>query len=182
MNGATESAAHAAAYVWTLPDLLLLIGLALSVVVGIWRGLVKEMLSLAGWGVSYFSAQWFGATLGPRIPVGEPGSRLNVLAGMIVVFVLAWLVWALLSWALTQVVKASPLSGPDRVLGAGFGLMRGVVVALVVVTLVGMTPAAKWPSWQGSRGVAWVQVLLQGLRPMLPEQVVKFLPEQPSQD
>lgn len=168
------------AYAWTLPDLILLVGLGLSMVVGAWRGLVKEMLSLAGWGVSYFSAQWFGAPMGETLPIGQPGQRLNVLAGMIVVFVLAWLGWALISWAITQVVRASPLSAPDRVLGAGFGLMRGVVVALVVVTLVGMTPVAKWPSWQASRGVAWMQVVLKGLRPVLPEQVIKFLPEQPS--
>ncbi len=174
-----EGVSETGAYAWTLPDLLLLVGLGLSVVVGAWRGLVKETLSLAGWGVSYFSAQWFGAGMGANLPVGQPGERLNVLAGMIVVFVLAWLGWALISWAITQVVRASPLSAPDRVLGAGFGLMRGVVVALAVVTLVGMTPVAKWPSWQASRGVAWMQVLLKGLRPVLPEQVIQFLPEQP---
>lgn len=176
MSGVTETVGYA----WTLPDLILLVGLGLSMVVGAWRGLVKEMLSLAGWGVSYFSAQWFGAPMGETLPIGQPGQRLNVLAGMIVVFVLAWLGWALISWAITQVVRASPLSAPDRVLGAGFGLMRGVVAALVVVTLVGMTPVAKWPSWQASRGVAWMQVVLKGLRPVLPEQVIKFLPEQPS--
>lgn len=175
MDGVSESGAYA----WTLPDLILLVGLGLSVVVGAWRGLVTEMLSLAGWGVSYFSAQWFGADMGAVLPVGEAGQRLNVLAGMIVVFVLAWLGWALLSWALTQVVRASPLSAPDRVLGAGFGFMRGVVVALAVVTLLGMTPVAKWPSWQASRGVAWMQVILKGLRPVLPDQVRQYLPEQP---
>lgn len=168
------------AYAWTLPDLLLLVGLGLSMVVGAWRGLVTEMLSLAGWGVSYFLAQWFGSEMGSMLPIGQTGERLNVLAGMIVVFVLAWLGWALISWAITQVVRASALSAPDRVLGAGFGLMRGVVAALVLVTLVGMTPVAKWPSWQASRGVAWMQVILKGLRPVLPEQVIKFLPEQPS--
>ncbi|MBI3384178.1 MAG: CvpA family protein [Aquabacterium sp.] len=175
MDGASETGAYA----WTLPDLLLLVGLGLSVVVGIWRGLVKELLSLAGWAVSYFCAQWFGAGMGANLPVGQPGERLNVLAGMVVVFVLALLGWALISWAITQVVRASPLSAPDRLLGAGFGLMRGVVVALAVVTLVGMTPVAKWPSWQASRGVAWMQGLLKGLRPVLPEQVIQFLPEQP---
>ena len=175
MDGVTASGGYA----WTLPDLLLLLGLALSVIVGAWRGLVTEVLSLAGWGVSYFSAQWFGAGVGANLPVGEPGQRLNVLAGMIVVFVLAWLVLALLSWALTQVVRASPLSAPDRLLGAVFGLMRGLVVALAVVTLAGMTPMSHWPSWQTSRGIALMQVVLKGLRPVLPEQVVKFLPEQP---
>lgn len=164
---------------WTLVDLVLALGLGLSVIVGAWRGLLIELLSLAGWGVSYFSAQWFGPAWAAMVPVGQPGSRLNMLAGMLLVFVLAWLVWALISWALGKVIRATVLSGPDRLLGAGFGLIRGVLVALVVATLVNMTPLARWEPWQASRGVAWLQVLLQGLRPVLPEQVVKFLPEQP---
>jgi membrane protein required for colicin V production len=84
----------------------------------------------------------------------------------------------LLAWAVTQMVKASGLGGTDRLLGAVFGLLRGVVVALAVVTLVSMTPLAQWGPWQASRGVGLLQIFLEGLRPVLPEQVVKFLPEQ----
>lgn len=164
---------------WTLVDVVLALGLLLSVIVGAWRGLVTEVLSLLGWVVAYFAAQWYGPEGARLIPVGEPGSRLNLISGMLVVFVLAWLVWALISWAVAQMIKASVLSGPDRVLGAGFGLVRGVVVALVVCTVVSMTPVARWEPWQASRGVAGLQILLTGLRPVLPEQVVKFLPEQP---
>ncbi|MDO9238068.1 MAG: CvpA family protein [Aquabacterium sp.] len=170
---------EAGAYVWTLIDLVLLVGLGLSVVVGAWRGLLTELLALAGWGVSYFAAQWFGPVGAAWVPVGHAGSRLNLLAGMIVVFVLAWLAWSLISWALTNMIRASVLSAPDRLFGAIFGLMRGVVVALAVTTLVTMTPLATWEPWHASRGVTWLQVLLQGLRPVLPEQVLKFLPEQP---
>jgi membrane protein required for colicin V production len=168
----TEVGANA----WTLIDLILAAGLMLSVVVGAWRGLVTEMLSLAGWGVSYFASQWLGAEAGALVPVGEPGSRLNVIAGMVVVFVLAWLCWALLSWAVSQVVRASVLSGPDRLMGAFFGLMRGVLVALIIVTLVSMTPVAKWAPWAQSRGVAWMQMLLDGLRPVLPGKMLRYLP------
>lgn len=163
---------------WSFIDLALLIGLALSVIVGAWRGLVHEVMSLLGWGAAYVSAQWFGPAVAPHLPVGEPGGRLNLISGMLVAFVLAWLVWALLSWGVTQLTRESPLNGPDRVLGAGFGLARGVVVALLVATLVNMTPLAQWGPWQSSRGVAWLAVLLDGLRPVLPGQVVKFLPEQ----
>ncbi|MBC7702312.1 MAG: CvpA family protein [Massilia sp.] len=160
-------------------DVALALGLFLSIIVGAWRGLVTEVLALLGWAVAYFAAQWYGPEGAKLIPVGEPGSRLNLISGMLVVFVLAWLVWALISWAVAQMIKASVLSGPDRLLGAGFGLVRGVVVALVVCTVVSMTPVARWEPWQASRGVAGLQILLTGLRPVLPEQVVKFLPEQP---
>lgn len=172
MDTVTEAGSHA----WTLIDVIMAVGLGLSVIVGLWRGLVTELLSLAGWGVSYVAAQWFGPMAGEMLPVGEPGSRLNVVAGMVVVFVLAWLCWALLSWAVVQMVRASPLGGPDRLMGAVFGLMRGALVILAVVTLVSLTPVAKWAPWTQSRGVAWTHVLIDGLRPMLPPKVIEYLP------
>ena len=161
---------------WSLIDVIMAVGLGLSVIVGLWRGLVTELLSLAGWAVSYFMAQWFGPTAGEMLPVGEPGSRLNLVAGMVVVFVLAWLCWALLSWAVVQVVRASVLSGPDRLMGAVFGLLRGVLVILAVVTLLSLTPVAKWAPWKQSRGVALTHVLIDGMRPMLPAKVIEYLP------
>ncbi|MCH8179240.1 MAG: CvpA family protein [Proteobacteria bacterium] len=162
---------------WTLLDLLLAVGLGVSVLVGIWRGLLTEVLALLGWAVAYIASQYLGADAGQHVPVGAPGSRVNVLAGMVVVFALTWLVWAVLSWGMREILKASGLSGTDRLLGAVFGLMRGLVVALVVVTLVQMTPLAQSELWRSSRSVGWMQTLLQGLRPILPDQVLQFLPE-----
>lgn len=160
----------------SIVDLALILGLLLSMLVGLWRGLVTELLSLIGWVVAYFMAQWFGPQAGLLLPIGEPGSRLNVVAGMMVVFLATWLGWALLSWAVRQIVKASGLGGADRLLGALFGLLRGVAVALVLYTLASMTPIVEWAPWQASRGVPWLQVALEAVQPLLPPEVVKFLP------
>ena len=161
---------------WTLIDLVVVVGLGVSVLVGAWRGLLTELLALLGWAAAYFAAQLLGPDTGLHLPVGEPGSRMNVLAGMVVVFVVTWLGWAVLSWGLAQILKASGLGGTDRMLGAVFGLMRGVLVALVAATLVQMTPLAQAELWRSSRSVGWSQVLLEGLRPILPVQVLQFLP------
>ncbi len=163
---------------WSLIDWMLMIGLGLSTVVGLWRGLIKEVMALLGWAVAYFMAQWFGPQAGVWVPVGGAGTSMNAAAGMVVVFVASWLGWAVLTWAVTQVIKESGLSGADRLFGAVFGLMRGVLVALVIVTIVRATPLAQWEPWMASTGVDWLEILLEGLRPVLPEQVVEFLPAQ----
>lgn len=174
MDTATSSAIQTG----SLIDVVLGLGLLLSVVLGAWRGLLTELLALAGWGVSYFSAQWLGPQTGSYLPVGEAGTRLNVLAGMLVTFVLTWLAWTMLAWLLKQLIQASGLGGTDRLLGGAFGLMRGLLVVLALVTLVSMTPLRDWGAWQASRGVAWTVGLLHGLSPVLPERVVQFLPKQ----
>lgn len=173
MNTLTLSALPAS---WSIVDLAIALGLLLSTVVGMWRGLVREVMSLVGWLVAYMVAQTHGAMVGLQLPVSEPGSPLNVLAGMVVVFIGVWLAWALLTWAVRQVLVASGLDGTDRLLGATFGLLRGLLVALLLVLGVSMTPVQQWEPWQASHAVPWLHVMLMQLRPWLPHDVLQYMP------
>lgn len=157
-------------------DWILLGILGVSVLIGLWRGLVFEVLSLLGWVVAYFVAQWLAPALGPHLPVGTAGSWLNQAAAFMAGFVLVLIVWGLAARLVRMLVGASPLSVIDRMLGAGFGLLRGLVLLLVVATFVAWTPAARSPTWQASYGAAWLNVLLQGLKPALPVEVSQHLP------
>ena len=165
----------------TVPDLgwvdwLLLAVLVLSIAVGLWRGLVFELLSLVGWVAAYIAAQAFAPMAAEHLPIGTPGGALNQAAAFALGFVLALMIWMLASRLLRLLIHATPLQLIDRVLGAGFGLLRGAVLLLAVATVVTITPAAREPAWQHSQGAAWLAVALQGLKPMLPESLAQHLP------
>lgn len=157
-------------------DIGLLAVLAISLVVGALRGLVFELMSLVGWVVAYFAAHWFAADVAPMLPIGEPGSRTNLVAAFVVTFFVTLLVWAVLSRIVRLLLHATPLGVPDRLLGAVFGGVRGVVVLIVIVTALSMTPVASSPEWRSSTGVPWVQAVVTGLKPVLPASISKFLP------
>jgi len=157
-------------------DISLMAILAISVVVGLVRGLVFEVLSLLGWVAAYFAAQWFAPMLGPHLPFAPPGSALQHGVAFALTFILALIIWGLGVRLISMLIKASPLSGFDRLLGAVFGLLRGVVLLLVIVTLVGYTPWARSPAWQASVGVVWLEGLRQQLLALLPPGVVPRLP------
>jgi membrane protein required for colicin V production len=157
-------------------DWLILIGLLASLGLGAWRGLVTEVMALAGWLVAYTASQTLGDDVSLHLPVGELGSTLNVIAGMVVAFVLAWVAWAFLSWVVGRMVRASVLSAPDRVLGAGFGAVRGLVVAMILCVLFSMTPVRDTELWQQSHGVAWLQATVLTIKPVLPDEVLAYLP------
>jgi membrane protein required for colicin V production len=65
------------------------------------------------------------------------------------------------------------MSGPDRALGAVFGLFKGLLVAAVVVTLVQMTPLRSTDTWRQAQSVNWMRAALRGLSPLLPEAVAR---------
>lgn len=156
-------------------DWLFLAVVGLSIVVGIVRGLLYEVMSLLGWVVAYVAAQAVGATVAPSLPIGAPGSGPNLAAAFIVVFVAVLIGWSFITWLLKQLIQASPLKPLDRGLGAVFGLLRGVLVALVAVTAVTLTPLAASPAWQAAHSVAAMQAVLAGIRPWLPADVARHL-------
>lgn len=156
-------------------DIAICAVLTVSVLVGVWRGLLYEVLSLIGWVVAYFAAQYLGAQMSQWIPVGAPGSGLNLVVGWAAAFLLVLVVWSLAARLVRMLVAASPLSGLDRLMGAGFGLLRGVLICLLAVLLAGMTPARQSRQWQDSELLPWIQVVLQDIKPVLPPSVRQYV-------
>ena len=157
-------------------DACLLGVLLLSVLVGMLRGFVFEIMSLAGWLVSYFVALWAMPQLAPLMPIGTAGSPLNLAASFASAFILTLVVWSLLSRLVRSLIHATPLRPVDRLLGAGFGVVRGGLVLLVVAALVGLTPAVRSTAWQASTGAHWLDAGLDELKPLVPSDMARFLP------
>ncbi len=164
----------------TLPELIwvdwaLLAALVASVIVGLIRGFVFECLALAGWVVAWFAAQWAAPQLAPHLPVGTSGSSLNLAVAFALTFFAALIVCTLLARLASLLIRATPLSAPDRLLGAMFGLLRGGVLLLAVATVVALTPAAQSTAWRSAHGTRWLSAVLQSLKPLLPEPVARLL-------
>lgn len=157
-------------------DWALLAVLAASVIIGFVRGLIYEVLALAGWVVAWFAAQWAAPQLAPHLPVGTPGSALQMGAAFAIAFLLAIIVWGLLAKLVRLLVHATPLSLIDRVLGSGFGIARGLVLLLAVATVVTYTPAAQSATWRESQGAQLLAQALQSLKPLLPDTAARLLP------
>ena len=156
---------------WTMLSVL-----GLSVLVGLARGLVFELMSLVGWAVAYFAAQLFSPQLAAHVPIGAPGSALQQGAAFAATFLAVLLVWSLLARLLRLLVRATPLTVIDRLLGAIFGGLRGLLLLLAVATVVAYTPALRSPAWQASTGAAWLGQVISVLKPMLPTEVARHLP------
>ena len=149
-------------------DLALGFVLVLSVIVGLWRGLVYELLSLIGWVVAFVVSQAYGPAVSLWLPLGASGSLARMAFAYGLTFVATLIVWTLLAKLVRLMISATPLSVLDRALGCVFGFGRGLVILLVVALVVGFTPLAHEPSWQDSRGVRWLEMSLRELKPLWP--------------
>lgn len=157
-------------------DWILIGVLVASMLMGAWRGLVFEVLSLLGWVVSFFVAQWFAQDVAAWLPMGESAGALRYAAGFVIVFIAAVFSCGLLTSLAKKLIEAVGLRPADRALGAIFGVLRGVVLLLAVAVVAGLTPVGSAPWWQESQAAPVLAEVLRGLKPALPEEFSRHLP------
>ncbi len=157
-------------------DWALLAVLLLSALLGLWRGLVYEVLSLAVWVVAFVMAQAYAAPVGAWLPVDGFSQPLQLAAGFAAVFVAAAFVGGLLAWLVKKFVESVGLRPVDRILGGAFGLARGMVILLGLAVVVSMTPLQSQERWRDSAVAGVLSRTLHAIKPLLPEAVARHLP------
>lgn len=159
-------------------DYVLIAVLVLSAVYSIFRGFVREVLSLTGWVLSFWLAikyapvvaSWFDSL------IESPGVRFVV--AFMLLFIAILVASMLLARLVAGLIKRGGLRGVDRIIGAGFGLARGVVIVTVLVLLGGMSPLSTEPAWQQSRMVDVFQKFAVWASDKLPEDMMNQVREQ----
>lgn len=149
--------------------------LVLSVGFGIWRGFVREILSLAGWVLAFLAANAVAAAIGEALPASLASPEVRVLIAFVVVFVITLSAITLAAALLSRLFKAAGLGGVDRTLGGLFGLARGVVILLAITIAAGLTSLPRDPMWKQSVGAGMLTRTVLQLKGWLPPRLERRL-------
>ncbi len=161
----------------SLTDWILLLVLFVSMVVGFWRGLVYEVLSLAGWVAAFILAQWFASDVIVWLPFLKSAAEpLQYAIAFVVVFIASLFAAGMVSWLIKMLVETVGLRPVDRSLGALFGLARGMVLLLALTVVVQLTGFSTEVWWKNAHGPIWLNASLDRLKPLLPESFAEVLP------
>lgn len=146
-----------------------------SLLLGAWRGLIFEVLSVLTWIAAFMVAQWLAPDVAQRLPLAGSGDAVRYAAGFALVFVLSVFAGGLVAALARKLFAAVGLQPADRALGAAFGVARGLVLLLAATVVIAMTPlkASSW--WQASVGAGFTMAALNGLKPVLPEAFGKYV-------
>jgi membrane protein required for colicin V production len=141
--------------------------LLLSIAWGAWRGLVHEVLSLAGWILAFLAANLLATPLSESFPANMR-PEFRVVGAFVAIFVATLVLTTLLTALVTKFIRVSVLQSLDRWLGALFGLLRGLVLVLALAVIAGLSSLPRSPAWINSAtGYSLAQTVIQ-LRPWLP--------------
>jgi membrane protein required for colicin V production len=134
----------------TLIDYAVLAIIALSVLFGVIRGLVREVLSLVAWISAFVAANFLAGEFAPLLPQGWATEELRLLVGFMVVFLVVLIAMSILAILASKLVKSAGLAWEDRAFGGGFGLARGLLVMIILVLLAGLTSLPRQPAWRNA--------------------------------
>jgi len=152
-------------------DIAVLVVLGLSMLLGLLRGLVKEVMAIAAWIVAFVLARQFAPTVANWLPVALHPAGLRLAAGFVCVLFGGLLMLWLVTYFATQIIGAQGLTLADRTVGAIFGLVRGVLIVLVGVLIAGLTALPKDPGWRNAWFSAPFEALAVSVKAWLPEAV-----------
>jgi membrane protein required for colicin V production len=156
-------------------DIAIVALLVLSVAWGIWRGFVREILSLIGWVLAFLAANAVAAPLGDALPSSIATAEIRVLIAFVVVFVFTLSATTLVALLLSRLFKAAGLGGVDRTLGALFGLARGGVILVAVTIAAGLTSLPRDAIWKESVGAGMLVRTVLQLKHWLPPRLERRL-------
>jgi membrane protein required for colicin V production len=159
----------------TLVDIAVIGLLGVSVLFALWRGAVREVLSLASWVVAFFAAKIFAPGLaGWFVPLSNyENARLG--AAWIAVFLVALIAVSVIAMVVSGALKSIGLGFTDRLLGALFGLARGLLIVTLLVLVGGLTSLPQSEAWQKAALRPTVESLGVFARGFLPEALAKYV-------
>lgn len=131
-------------------DYLILGIIVISAMIGIWRGFVREALSLIVWVAAFWLAYVWASTLEVMLVDLLADQAVRIIICFVVLFLMVHVAGFVLSRLLSSLIRSIGLKGVDRVAGAGFGFVRGFIAVVALVLLVDMTPLMQHKAWQQS--------------------------------
>ncbi|MGB4467207.1 MAG: CvpA family protein [Azovibrio sp.] len=157
----------------TLFDYGVIAIVGVSLLMGVWRGVVGELIALSAWILAFFAAREFGAEVGLGLLTGIADPAIRTLAGWAAVFIAVLILMSLGRLAASGMVRALGLGLPDRFLGLVFGLIRGLFIVLVLVAAGGMTALPRQSWWAQAQLAQALETAVLAARGWLPDDVAQ---------
>jgi membrane protein required for colicin V production len=149
--------------------------IALSAIISIVRGFVKEVLSLAAWILAFWVALTFSPQFSVLLSDYISTPSISLFAAFAGLFIVTLILSALVNNLIAAIVEKTGLSGTDRMLGVLFGLLRGVAIVTLLVLLAAATPMPNDAWWQNAVLIEHFEKLAIWVRQFLPAGLAQYV-------
>jgi membrane protein required for colicin V production len=144
----------------------------LSALYSVFRGFVREILSLISWVLAFWVAIKFSPELAESFSGYIDIPEIRFITAFLLIFLAIMIGGIFISRLITRLLHVGGLRAFDRLIGAGFGVARGLVIVTVLVLLGGQSPLTDEPAWQQSRMVPYLQKVASWASDRIPAEML----------
>ena len=154
-------------------DIAVAVVITLSGLIGLWRGVIREVFALAAWVAAVICMYVFGEQMAQLLPFARDTPWLRLLAGYAIVFLGVFVTLSVVGFLFSKLVKVIGLSFVDRALGMVFGVLRGALITVLLVFIAGATNLSTTSWWRDSVTAKPLVTFAAILRSKLPDDLAK---------
>jgi membrane protein required for colicin V production len=149
-------------------DYAIIVIILLSIFFGCFRGFIRELLSLIGWFLAFYTANFFTDSLYQYIPFALDDT-IKYITGYFIIFLLVLIFASIIIKLINKFIKSVGLSFSNFILGGFFGFTRGVLIIFVMILLLEKTSFSLNPGWANSTYIPIIKKSVENTLPYLPE-------------
>ncbi len=163
-------------------DYVILAVFAVSILIGLLRGFTREVLGVAGWVLAFWVAFTFTHQMAEWLTphIATPSVRRAAAFGGLFLGVL--LLTSLATFFIGRMIRDGAFASADRTLGAGFGVLRALVVVAALIWAVGTTAARQDYWWRESALIPKLEWMADTLKAIVPARWIRVLESPSSSD
>ena len=156
-------------------DLAIVVVVLISTLIGVYRGFIRETLSLIAWILAFWVAFTYAETFSPVLSPYLSSSSLRTAVSFLVLFVAAVILFSLVSFLVGRLFADSVIRGTDRILGGLFGVLRALVIVAAFILAAGLTSMPNAPWWREAVLARHMKPVVVLIRELLPNDVARQL-------
>ncbi|MCI0400116.1 MAG: CvpA family protein [Gammaproteobacteria bacterium] len=157
------------------PDIAILGIIAVSALISLLRGFLREFLSLIGWVLAFWVGIQFAPDIAARLADHVSAPSLRFVLAFVGLFVATLVLASLVAYVVVKLGGKTEFAGVDRMLALVFGIARGAAIVGLLVLLAGLTPLPRDPWWSQSIFIGYFQEIAIWLRSYLPEDMAGYI-------
>lgn len=162
---------HVLAMTWV--DLSALVILGVSVLIGIFRGVIREITALASWVIAFWLANQYAVWLSGKLASTVENDTMRLILAFGVIVLVTLIVLTVLGIWLGRLLDKVGFTLLNHTLGGVFGLLRGALIVVMLTLLAGLTALPEQKDWNKSLLTPWMTRGALWVLPHLPEEFAK---------
>ncbi len=144
-------------------DAAIIVVTAISCLFGLWRGLIKEVLSLLTWVAALLVARVYSEYLAEMLVNVIDSGGVRYVSAVALLFIVVMMLGTLINHFMSKLITVTGLKFADRLLGGVFGIARGAVIVLVILVITGVF-VSETRLWQESKLIPYGMAAIEWSR------------------